>query len=514
MNKLKRTVDARTIIDNPGLTELRKMASPKERTTKYGSAGFISRMRNRSARATFIVDCEGFTRGVDQQGMPPEKALALAEQVHEFLQDKEVIRMDRQLCLHPSCSFHCRLYITKDYASIPLQWLNMTFAVKDKDAEPDFVTIYVPEWPQCIIFCHPLEKITYILGPDYFGECKKSFLRKAMYAMKEKGGLGFHAGSKVLRVLDVQGELKEVGFIMFGLSGTGKTTLTMHDHGLTEPEKVMIRQDDVVLMDERGYCYGTENGFYIKTEGLDETQRVLFQAAVSPQAIFENVMVLEDGTIDFNNVELTSNGRGVILRSEVIGTDDKIDLEKAHKIIFITRRNDILPPVAKLTPEQAAAYFMLGESIETSAGDPSRAGQSKREVGTNPFIMGPEADEGNRLLDILKANPDMECYLLNTGAVGARPGRPGQKITIAMSTTIMKEIARGNIQWQQDPDWGYQVPAAIPGIEIAAYLPRHYYDHNTYQELVNNLRQERRNWLNKYQGLRSEILQAVEPPGS
>lgn len=514
MKKLKRVVEVSNLIENPSLEELRSLASHKERTTKYGSASYISQMRNRSAKATFIVDAEGFALGADQQGMPPEKALSLAAQVHEFLKDKSMIQMDRQLCLHPAFNFHCRLYITRELASIPFQWVNMTFEPKDKNADPDFVSIYVPEWPERIIFCHPFEKITYILGPDYFGECKKSFLRKAMYAMKERGGLGFHAGSKVLRIITGTGELKDVGFIMFGLSGTGKTTLTMHDHSLQDPETVMIRQDDVVLTNEQGYCYGTENGFYIKTEGLDESQRVLYNAAVSPHTIFENVKVLEDGAIDFNNVELTSNGRGVILRSEVIGTDDKIDLEKANKIVFITRRNDIIPPVAKLSAEQAAAYFMLGESIETSAGDPSKAGQSKREVGTNPFIMGPEAEEGNRLLEILKANPDMECYILNTGSVGAQPGDTGKKITIPISTDIMKEIARNSIQWKQDPDWGYLVPVEIPGIDIDSYLPRTYYDDNNYNELVSKLREERRSWLNKYKGLKEEILLAIEPPYS
>lgn len=512
--QLKRIVEAARILDNPSPVELRQMASQKERTTKYGSASYISNMRNRSAKVTFVVDPDGFELGADQQGMAPETALALAEKVHEYLKDKEVIRMDRQLCQHPKCKYHCRLYITKDFASIPYQWTSMTFEAEDKDEEPNFVSIYVPEWPEKIIFCHPLEKITYILGPDYFGECKKSFLRKAMFDIKEKDGLGFHAGSKVIRVKNVGDELVDVGFILFGLSGTGKTTLTMHDHELVKPEMVMIRQDDVLLMNRQGYCYGTENGFYIKTEGLDESQRVLYEAAISPNAIFENVMVMEDGTIDFDNVELTSNGRGVILRKEVLGTDDKIDLEKANKIIFITRRNDIIPPVARLTPEQAAAYFMLGESIETSAGDPTKAGKSKREVGTNPFIMGPEAEEGNRLLEILKANPDMECYILNTGAVGARPGQGGKKITIKISTGIMKEIARGSIKWEKDTDWGYEVPVAIPGVEIEAYLPKNYYDPQAYQELVQKLREERRAWLEKYPTLMNEILMAIEAPVS
>ena len=87
-----------------------------------------------------------------------------------------------------------------------------------------------------------------------------------------------------------------------------------------------------------------------------------------------------------------------MLRRYIKGSGDGIDLEKANKIVFITRRNDVVPVCARLTSEQAAAYFMLGESIETSAGDPTKAGQAKREVGTNPFIVGPEAEEGNRIL--------------------------------------------------------------------------------------------------------------------
>ncbi|RYD02407.1 hypothetical protein N752_24045 [Desulforamulus aquiferis] len=171
-------MEAANIINNPSPEELRRMAAHKEKTTKFGSASFISQMRNRSAKVTFVVDADGFNLGVDQQGMAPEKALALAEQVHQFLQDKEVIQMDRQLCTHTSFKYHCRLYITKDFASIPLQWTSMTFEPEDKNAEPDLVSIYVPEWPEKIIFCHPVEKISYILGPDYFGECKKSFCAK------------------------------------------------------------------------------------------------------------------------------------------------------------------------------------------------------------------------------------------------------------------------------------------------------------------------------------------------
>lgn len=500
-------VQASRMFVNPSLNQLREMARPEEKTTCFGSASFVSRVRNRSAKNTYVVD--NGCLGVDQQAISLDKANDIARKVHEYLKARELICLDRQLGLNPAFKLNCRLYITKEYARIPLKWYNMLFEPDLKGAEPDLTSIYIPEWPERVIFVNPEAGVTYILGTDYFGEAKKSFLRMALYDWKRRGGVGFHAGSKILRVRTVKGTLEDVGFIMFGLSGTGKTTLTIHDHGLQGEERVIIRQDDMVMMDHSGCCYGTENGFYIKTEGLDQSQRVLYDAATSPNAILENVKVLDDGTVLFSDSELTSNGRGVILRREVAGTDEKIDLDKAHKIIFITRRDDIIPPVARLNAEQAAAYFMLGESIETSAGDPTKAGQSKREVGTNPFIIGRESEEGGKLLDILRMNPDMECYLLNTGSVGMGGNRPAKKISIKMSTGIMKHIAKGTIKWGYDPDWGYQVPLDVPEMDIAEYNPVNYFSPGDFDERVSKLRRERIRWLAKYRGLREEIIQAI-----
>lgn len=504
----QQAVRARKIICNPSHQDLKSLAQEGCLETVYHSDSFISDVRSRSAGKTYIVD-EEIKIGVDQQGIAVQEAIKIANQVHDYLKEQEVIQLDRQMGLHPDFSLHCRMYITSKFARIPLKWDLMLFPPRDPNAEPDLLSIYVPEWPERLIFCHPLLGVTYILGTDYFGEAKKSFLRMAMYRAKQAGGLGFHAGSKVLRVENGTKELKDIGFLLFGLSGTGKTTLTMHDHNLQEPEKAIIRQDDVVMMKPDGYCYGTENGFYIKTEGLDESQRVLYHAAECPEAVFENVKVNGDGAIDFNNVDLTSNGRGVIRREDVHGVDDQIDLEKAHKLVFITRHDKIVPPVAKLDPAQAVAFFMLGESIETSAGDPTKAGQSKREVGTNPFIVGPEGEEGNRLLEILKANPDIECYLLNTGNVGLGGRRPGVKITIEASTTILKHIAKGDIQWRKDPHWGYLVPEAIPEMDAALYEPEVYYDRGEYDALVERLRKERKEWLAKYPELKAEIFRAI-----
>ncbi len=503
-----RTIRPRSLRKDLSGEQLRELARSGETTTEYGSPVYFTRVKSRSAKNTYIV-ADGVDVGVMQQSMEPRRAQDVVRQVQEALADMDLIQVDRRMGEHPEATLRCRLYVPPDYARIAFMWHNMLFP-SDSTHEPDFVSVYVPDWPERLIFCDVLQGYTYILGSDYPGEAKKSMLRQAMHWIKRRGGLGLHAGSKILRVAGPDGSLRDVGFLLFGLSGTGKTTLTLHDHGLTDPEKAIIKQDDVVLLARDGRAFGTEEGFYIKTEGLEPSQAVLWGAATHPTAVYENIKVGGGGKVDFLDTTLTSNGRGVVLRRFIRGTGEGIDLQKANKIVFITRRNDVVPVCARLTPEQAAAYFMLGESIETSAGDPTRAGQAKREVGTNPFIVGPEAEEGNRLLEILRENPDMQAYILNTGSVGARDGSPGEKVTIRVSTEIMKQIAKEGIAWEEDPDWGYEVPTRVPGVNLEKYTPNAYYSDQEYARLVDKLREERRAWLAKFPGLDPAIPDAVE----
>ncbi|MEA3458728.1 MAG: phosphoenolpyruvate carboxykinase, partial [Candidatus Thermoplasmatota archaeon] len=357
------------------------------------------------------------------------------------------------------------------------------------------------------------------LGSDYLGEVKKSFLRMAMYWVKQHGGLGLHAGSKLIRVRDVHGELVERGVIFFGLSGTGKTTLTCHHHFLKGEEGVSIRQDDVVMMQPDASCYGTEDNFFIKTEGLEPvSQPLLYKAATSPRTMLENVWVNPDGAPDFLNYTLGRNGRAIVIREEMDYTDDSIDLPRADIVVFITRREDIVPAVARLTPEQGAAFFMLGESIETAAGDPAREGQAVHSVGTNPFIVGSYDEAGNIFMQMLRQNPGVQVFLLNTGRIGGRGAdhkmrlqadgaKMGAKIGVLDSTEIIKQIARGGIRWERDPDWGYEVAVAVEGVaDYATRLdPRRYYTGEEYAELTRLIKEDRVAWLAKFPELAPEI---------
>jgi phosphoenolpyruvate carboxykinase (ATP) len=486
------------IIDNPSEEMLKERALEQGgMITEFGNLAVTTAVRNRIAKLTEVV--------MTDLGWEDEQ---LVRKVMEYLRDKEMIRLDRVMCQTPAYKRNCRVYVTADFPRIPLMWGNTLFP--PQGGEPDFVTITVPEWPEKKVLVFPERGLTLILGSDYKGENKKAMLRQVMYWAKKEGNLGLHAASKIMRVFR-DGNLRDFGFLLFGLSGTGKTALSCHSHWLRSPERVIIRQDDVVILRSDGSAIGTEESFYLKTENLEPSnQPLLYAAAISPRAILENVWVEpETGKVDFFNSELTSNGRGMVKRRDIAFTDSDIDLAKVDFMIFITRHYDIMPPVVRLNPEWAAAAFMLGESIETSAGDPTQAGRALRVVGTNPFIVGEEEEEGNILLDLLRNNPDIECYILNTGVVGGADR--GQKITHRDSLKILEMIARGKIAWQKDEFWGYEVPLHVPDVDLARFDLGNYYSGEQIQELAGNLKRERLEWLSQFTGLDQGIINAIKP---
>lgn len=497
------------VLWNPSESRLRAMAAADERTTEYGSACYMSAVRSRSAKFTEIV-------------FSPDAGHAeTLAKVESYLKGRRLVSIDRMMCRKSGYRTRIRLFVTERYARLACMWGKMLFPPRNagKGGRPrmkaDFTIIDVPEWPERKILVDPVAFTTFILGSDYCGEVKKAGLRMMMYAHKNRsGGLGLHAGSKVLRVRDLKsGRLVEKGMLLFGLSATGKTTLTCHHHWLETKrgELVRIRQDDVVLLNKDGSAIGTEDNFYIKTDGLEpDSQPLLYKGATSKNAVLENVMVGPGGKLDFFDSSLTSNGRGVVIRKELDFTDNSIDLKRVDMVVFITRRKTIVPPIARLTKEQAAAFFMLGESVESSAGDPTQAGKPLRVVGTNPFIIGTPEEEGNRFLEILRANPHIECFLLDTGRFGAHPGSDeGVKITVYDSARLLADAARGSIKWRRDPDWGYEVASEANDVDMKHFDPRHFYGEEEYRKLTEDLKGERREWLRRFPRLDKDVINAV-----
>ncbi|WP_246985123.1 phosphoenolpyruvate carboxykinase (ATP) [Halorientalis marina] len=484
---------ADNVIYDPSLDQLREFSSHFETTTEFGSPSYVSDYRSRSADRT--------RNAVDHEFDDADYA-HVADAV-TATEETEMVCLDRQMGRHEDASYVCRYYVPKEYGRIALAWAKLFEPVRG-DREPDFYTVQVPDADETAIRVLPDEGFTAVLGSDYTGEAKKSFLRLFMLDAKRQGGLGLHAGSKRVRLqrgADGEDDLDTVGQLFLGLSGTGKSTLTAHGLRLDDPEDATMRQDDVCALLPDGTVAGSEGqGLYIKTIGLDESEQPqLHGAATDESAVLENVDVADDGTVDFDSDRHTSNGRAVIQRSELSSAGEEIDLPDVDQVFFITR-NPAMPPVARLDPAQGAVAFMLGESVQTSAGDPSKAGESIRVVGTNPFIVGPEGAEGNRFRDLI-ADLDVECYVLNTGSVG------GRDVGVEDTVTLLREIARGTVEWTHDEATGLTVPGEVPGMDVTDFdVAANLDDH---EEALADLRAEREAYLDQFEDLDDEIRDAV-----
>jgi phosphoenolpyruvate carboxykinase (ATP) len=182
--------------------------------------------------------------------------------------------------------------------------------------------------------------------------------------------------------------------------------------------------------------------------------------------------------------------------------------------LILNRNENVIPGVAKLGSEHAAAYFMLGETQGTSAGGKDEMGKSLRVPGTNPFFPLRNGQQGNRFLELHRERP-FEVYLMNTGRVGGpEADSNSKKVTIEMSSAIVKAIAEGTISWTRDPDFGYEIAEGVPEIDdIEILQPKRLYQRtgriDEYNQWVKRLKQERAEEFKKYPGLDPEIVAAV-----
>ncbi|HCO03219.1 MAG TPA: phosphoenolpyruvate carboxykinase (ATP), partial [Actinobacteria bacterium] len=133
--------------------------------------------------------------------------------------------------------------------------------------------------------------------------------------------------------------------------------------------------------------------------------------------------------------------RAVFSLSDLGRFKDAADLGKVDYLLILNWNENIIPAVSRLTQEQAAAYFMLGETTGTSAGGAAEEGKFLRVPGTNPFFPLRHGLQGNRFLSLLDTHP-MEVYLMNTGRIGGRDGdERSKKIKIPTSSAVVKAIA-------------------------------------------------------------------------
>jgi len=495
------------VINNPTPEELRKFTEemPGCRLSEYDNVNVQTKVLSRSASSTYVVDRESSGKTMIRQDYDK-----IAEMQQKYIAEHDMLVIDGWIGNDPAMRTRARLLMEKRYANIAGMQQKLYFA-RDDGAEPEVQVIYTPGleapgFPDDRVIAVDLENYTTrVLNSDYFGESKKGGLRMWNDIVYGKGGLALHAGLKVIPTSH-----GDKVFMIIGLSGTGKTTTTFTTQNGSRPI-----QDDFVGLMPGGMASGTENGCFAKTFGLDaDFEPSIHGAIVKSSAYLENVYQDAGGKVDFFNEHYTKNGRAVFEMRDLLAFEDAQNVGPVDYLLILNRNENIIPSVAKLSLEQAAAYFMLGETTGTSAGGAAEEGKFLRVPGTNPFFPLPHGLQGNRLLELLGSHP-IETYLLNTGRAGGKDNDDrSKKVKIPHTSACVSGIAEQTISWEEDPDFGYQVATDVPNFDDAELLqPRTLYERqgraDEYNRMVEKLKHERVGHLQQFTQLSEGIIKAV-----
>ncbi len=502
---------AKSVAFRPSEAELRAFtdAMPQARQTRYGNVNVQTEVVARSTASTYIVSDHPERHSGQTVGL--REARRIAQVQDDYIRDQDMVVVDGFIGHDGPFRTPTRLIIEKANSNIAgmQRFLYYDPVEGDRPHDPEITIVYTPNlampgYPDDRAIAVELEQgVTRVLNSDYFGESKKGGLRMWNKKVYEGGGLAMHAGCKVI---PTQGGLRTM--LIVGLSGTGKTTTTFTKQNRSQPV-----QDDFIGLFPGGEVVSTEDGCFAKTFALDPRDEPTIHGAVTkPDAYLENVSQTGD-ELDFFDTSYTQNGRAVFnMRSIDNYAPDQVP--PASFLLILNRNDNIVPAVARLGTEQAAGYFMLGETRGTSAGGKDEAGKALRVPGTNPFFPLLHAQQGNRLAELLVTHP-LEVYLLNTGRVGGNDEDDrSKKVRIPHSSAIVAAIAVGGIAWDSDPDFGYQVASAVPGIDDLELLqPRRLYERQgrtqEYREHVDLLKAARARYLAQFPGLDQAIVNAV-----
>ncbi|MDH4299659.1 MAG: phosphoenolpyruvate carboxykinase (ATP), partial [Dehalococcoidia bacterium] len=215
-------------------------------------------------------------------------------------------------------------------------------------------------------------------------------------------------------------------------------------------------------------------------EGVNPGEQIeIYYGLLKPQTVCENVHVTEDGDFDFYNLDRTSNGRAVVLRRDFMHASRYIDVDRIDNLILITR-GPLIPAISKLTREQAAALMVLGQAMESSAGDPTQAGRIRSEFFYDPFVAGDLAKHANIFYEIIKGIPHLNYYLINTGGIGE--AEHYRDIRLEATMAVLDSLLRGGLDDWVDSPTGFKVPKAIRYVDDIYSHPEKLYSRTEFEE--------------------------------
>ena len=359
---------------------------------------------------------------------------------------------------------------------------------------PEFTIVNLPSFKadperhgvrsETVIACDYTRKIVLIGGTSYAGETKKSVFSYLNFALPAENIMPMHCSANV-------GDQSDAA-VFFGLSGTGKTTLS------ADPNRILLGDDEHGWSSEG--IYNFEGGCYAKTINLSpEAEPEIFAASNRFGAILENVILKpETHEPDFADSSLTENTRSAYPLHFIPNASETGVAGHPKNIVMLTADAfGVLPPIAKLTPSLAMYHFLSGYTAKV-------AGTEKGVKGVQatfstcfgaPFMPRHPSVYGNLLRQLI-AEHGVDCWLVNTGWTSGKYG-VGHRMPIKATRHLLNSALDGSLKsarMRKDDIFGFEVPVEVAGVDTQILTPRDTWsDPEAYdiqaQELVNMFRE-------------------------
>lgn len=476
--------------------------------TKHGALVVRSGERTaRSANDKFIVKEESSEKDISwgEYNTPyrEDDFNHVFEKMKTYLKGKDIFIQDGIAGASPEHQIPIRVITT--WAWLGLFTRNMFITEQDaigaEDFKPEFTVISFPGFlgdveedrlnSETLILLDFAKHLVLIGNTGYGGEIKKSIFTALNYLLPKKKILTMHCSANV-------GDRGDSA-LFFGLSGTGKTTLS------ADPNRKLIG-DDEHGWDEIG-IFNFEDGSYAKVIDLSqEAEPDIYQCTRSYGTLLENVILdPETGEVDLFNDSITKNTRASYPLNFIPYSLPSKKGSHPENIIFLTfDANGVLPPITRLSHDQALYHFISGYTSKvggTEAGVGEAPELTFSACFGAPFMVFHPAYYAQLLKENLQ-NHDVKTWLLNTGLVGG-PAGIGKRISIKHTRAMLTAALNGDldhVEYQVDPWFGFMIPLSCPGVPDQILIPSaSWTDQEAYQASIQDLVDQFKKNMRKYE---------------
>ncbi len=332
------------------------------------------------------------------------------------------------------------------------------------------------------------KKMAIIGGTEYGGEIKKSIFSALNFYLPLKGVMPMHCSANIGK--------NEDSALFFGLSGTGKTTLS------TDPNRRLIGDDEHGWSDNG--IFNFEGGCYAKTINLNPSKEPDIFNAIKPGALLENVITDEKGVVDYSDGSITENTRVSYPINYIKNIEPTEQGGHPNNVIFLTcDAFGVLPPISKLTPEMAMYHFLSGYTAKvagTERGITEPVATFSTCFGA-PF-MPQHPTTYAELLGLKLKKHKAQAWLVNTGWSGGGYGT-GERIDLPVTRRMLTAILDGELENEEftpDPNFKILIPSNVPNIDSKILNPRNTWDDkDAYDAKANELIQLFKTNFTKYE---------------